>query len=38
MFFSPDQIRQLNQDRLASVVRSAKAAHNTRIKPNNRVR
>jgi len=38
MFYSIEQIRQLNQDRIASVVRSAKAAHNTRIKPLNRVR
>lgn len=38
MFYSPDQIRQLNHDRLASVVRSAKAAHNTRTKLLNRLR
>ncbi len=38
MFFAPEQIRQLNQDRLASVARTAKAAHSTRIKPISKTR
>ncbi len=35
MFYTVEQLRQLTQDRIASNVRSAKAAHSTRIRRDN---
>ncbi len=38
MYYTVEQLRQLYQDRIASNVRSAKAAHSTRIKSDNHSR